>query len=547
MLINEAEILSRWTPIIEEHTGITDRNKIAWMAKYCHNHELYEAVALNENNTYAQLTAVNGMGDTRFPGNPGAQSAFKTQSTGSGDKANTLLPLAMQVAAQTVGFDLVPVVPMATPMGVLTYLDFVYAGGKTAGTGTDVPLMVKLNYGTAASPAFVAGATSATSNGVSFTMVGSSRIDGFPILHVRGSVTSGTLASNLATILGGATPGIGGVTGGTAFTVELVKALEDHVTGFSGDALANLTYTGETFTPYSRQQGEATMDNVMNLQLFNKSVEAKTFKVAAAVTREQVQDLKQFGIDALGQVESVLVNEVTQSINKNILGRLFDLGERNHERVIRTQGTNFFVNLGATAILVSAGPGLNTSTAFASYLTSTTLTGATMQATENASAPAENMHTRQRKILSKILAISNLISIRGRRGAATFCVTNGQVGSALQDVSGFVPAPMANTLNQMSGSLYPVGTLAGLAVYVDPNMAWQDTRFCVGRKGNGNEPGLVFMPYLMAESVQAIVEGTMSPKLAVMSRFALVEAGFFPESMYLTSGVYMGQNLGSLV
>ena len=189
----------------------------------------------------------------------------------------------------------------------------------------------------------------------------------------------------------------------------------------------------------------------------------------------------------------------------------------------------------------------NSSTAFGSYLTSTTLTGATMSSTENASAPAENMHSRQRKIMSKMLAIANLIAIRGRRGPATFVVTNGQVCTALQDCAGFVPAPMANTMNQMSGSLYPVGTLAGMAIYNDPNMAWQDTRFCVGRKGNGNEPGLVFMPYLMAESVQAIVEGTMAPKLAVMSRFALVEAGFFPESMYLTSGVYMGQGLGSLV
>lgn len=546
MLINEAEIYSKWAPIIESNTQITDRSKLKWMAAYCHNHELYEAGLLNENNNYAQLTAVNGMGDTRFPGNPGTQAGFRTQATGSGDKANTLLPLAMQVAAQTVGLDLVPVVPMPGPMGVLTYLDFVYAGGKTAGTGTDIPVMVKLNYPSTI-PTFTAGATSATANGVSFTVIGTSRVDGFPILHVRGSLSSGTLLSNLNTILTGPTPGIGGVTGGTGFTVELVPALENHIPGFSGDALANNVYTGETYTPYSRAQGETTMDNVMNLQLFNKSVEAKTFKVAAAVTREQVQDLKQFGIDAIGQVESVLVNEVTQSINKNILGRLFDLGERNHEKVIRTQGTNFFVNLGATSILVSSSGTLNSSTAFGSYLTSSTLTGATMSSTENASAPAENMHTRQRKIMSKMLAIANLIAIRGRRGPATFVVTNGQVCTALQDCAGFVPAPMANTMNQMSGSLYPVGTLAGMAVYNDPNMAWQDTRFCVGRKGNGNEPGLVFMPYLMAESVQAIVEGTMAPKLAVMSRFALVEAGFFPESMYLTSGVYMGQGLGSLV
>jgi hypothetical protein len=36
-------------------------------------------------------------------------------------------------------------------------------------------------------------------------------------------------------------------------------------------------------------------------------------------------------------------------------------------------------------------------------------------------------------------------------------------------------------------------------------------------------------------------------RVAVKSRYALVEAGFFPETMYLTSGVYMGAQFGALV
>lgn len=538
-LINESEIVGRWGQIIESNTGITDGNKVNWMSKYCHYHELYES------NSYAQLGAVNGMGATRFPGNPGTQSAFGSQETGSGDKANSLLPLAMQVAAQTIGLDLVPVIPMPGPMGVLTYMDFVYGGGKTAGTGVNIPLLVKVNYGTTAVPAFVAGTTSTAVNGVTLAYVGSSRLDGYPIFHVTGTLTTGTLLTVATTAIG---VGIGGVTGATAgLTIELVKALEDHITGFSGQSLANGDYTIAPNDPYSREQGESTQDNLMNLTLFNKSVEAKTFQVAAAITREQVQDLKQFGIDAVSQVESVLINELTQSINKNILGRMFSLGEKNHEQVIRTQGTNFFVNLGATAVTVSNSAVANNATAFGAYLSSATLKGATMNATEVIGSASENLHTRQRKIMSKLLAITNLISIRGHHGPATFVVTNGQVCSALQDVAGFIAAPMANTLNQMGGSLYPVGTLNGLGIYNDPNMAWNDTRICVGRKGDGNSPGLVFMPYLMAESVQTIAEATMAPKIAIKSRFALVEAGFKPETMYMTTGVYLNSAFGQLV
>jgi hypothetical protein len=127
--------------------------------------------------------------------------------------------------------------------------------------------------------------------------------------------------------------------------------------------------------------------------------------------------------------------------------------------------------------------------------------------------------------------------IRGRRGAANFAVTNGQVATALQDISGFTSYAMSNTFNQQGGSLYPVGQVAGVTIYVDPLMGWNDNRVLVGRKGDGNSPGLVFMPYLMAESVSTIAEGTMAPKIAIKSRYALVEAGFHPQLYYYTFGI----------
>jgi len=539
-LINESEIFGKWAPIIESTTGIEDRGKLEWMSKYCHNHELYE------NNSYATVGSVNGMGSVRFPGNPGAQTAFDTQTTGSGDKPYTLLPLAMQVAAQTVGLDLVPVVPMNGPMGILTYLDFVYAGGKVptagqtggflsgVGTSPDMPLIIKADTSAPGTP-FVVGTTySVGAADATVTFVGESRIDGYEIWKVDSLGSGKTVATAFAT---GATIALGATaTGATVISAPaLVKALEDHVVGFSSNR-----WDGST-EPMSRLEGESTQDNVMNLSLFNKSVEAKTYQVAAAVTREQVQDLKQFGIDAVAQVESVLINELTQDINKNILERLRRLGYTNHGNVYKTQGVQFNLLVGTTGSTaysnISQLAALNSAGSDGAAVFGTSGLYNPVVASSETNSAAENLHTRQRKIMSKILATANLIAIRGRRGPATFAVTNGQVGSALQDVAGFVPAPMANTLNQQTGSLYPIGTLAGLAIYVDPYMSWSDTRVTVGRKGDGNSPGLVFMPYLMAESVQTIAEGTMAPKIAVKSRYALVEAGFHPETMYISFGV----------
>jgi len=557
-LINEAEVQKTWGPIIEEATGITDRSKLTWMSKYCHYHNLNESVHntvhLNPNMN------VNNMGPVSFPGNPGTMNNFYGQTPGSGDKPFSLLPLAMQVAAQTVGLDLVPVVPMQGPLGVLTYLDFVYGGGLNSAAGglntAAAPLLIKAaialstasSYGAELTPDDIVYADSTGGRNASFelTYIGKSRLDGYAIFRVRANVTgTGTsfaqgseaandaiyqaiangvaLYSNIATTT---------VEGAWATNSELVKALEDHIPGFSGAAFqanntpGNPPMSGIAGTePYLRGQGEATVDNVMGLTLFNKSVAADTFQVAAAVTREQVQDLKQFGIDAVAQVEAVLINELTQSINKYILDRVFKNGVTNAYQIDQVNGTvlSAAFTSGATgAVVIPLGTD-NTNVARSVTVQSVSVT-----------TGGETQGTLQRRILTKILAASNLIAVRGRRGPATYAVTGGKMATAIQDVAGFVPYAMSNTVNQAGGSLYPIGAVAGVTIYVDPNRDFNDLAIAVGRKGDGNSPGLVFMPYLMAESVETIAEGTMAPKIAIKSRFALVDAGFHPQTMYYT-------------
>ena len=556
-LINEAEVQKTWAPIIEEATGITEKSKISWMSKYCHYHNLnesvYNTVHLNPNMN------VQSMGAPTFPGDPSSMNNFYSQAPGSGDRPFSLLPLAMQVAAQTVGLDLVPVVPMQGPMGVLTYLDFVYGGGRTSQAGgingNAAPLMIKVNATVATGADLAVNEILYVGTGsfgaYELTYVGKSRIDGYSIFRVRGKgsdVAQGTNAyaqgeEGYQPIYTSITAATDGYTDDALNTVkvnfdsgaELVKALEDHIPGFSGNAFAannpasgTPTFGTESINstnPYERGAGESTPDNIMGLSLFNKSVAAKTYQVAAAVTREQVQDLKQFGIDAVAQVEAVLVNELTQSINKYILDRVFKNGVTNAYQVSQVDGTVLsaaFTTGSSTLVSIQLGTD-NTGVARSVNVNSVVV-----------STGGETQGTLQRRILTKVLAASNLIATRGRRGPATFAVCSGKMGTALQDVAGFVAYPLSNTVNQSGGSLFPIGAIAGVTVYVDPNRDFNDLRIAVGRKGDGNSPGLVFMPYLMAESVETIAEGTMAPKIAVKSRFDLVDAGFHPQTMYYT-------------
>ena len=565
-LINEQEIYDTWSPLIESKAGITDSSKKSWLTKYCHYHSLNESAG-----AYNTLGVVNGMGNVAPPAYPGMgsfsgsnaattnfganQGFYNPINNGSGDKFPSLLPLAIQVAAKTVGFDIVPVIPMSGPTGILSYLDYVYAGGKIAGatssgSGTndlaDAPSMIKfpvyqstLGTGTTGATAgtFAVGTTYTITNGagiLTLIFVGLSRIDGFPIFRISG-ITEGY---NVASIIDGTAKNVAtssfytGLSTSVNYSAQLVKALEDHIQGFSGAGFNNdQQWQGpyvdgtKTYNPMLRGVAESSYFNSMGLSTFTKFVEAETFQVAAAVTTEQIQDLnKQFGIDVISMIENALVNEVSQAINKHILARAFALGWSNHNQFFNTQNQNLNLNL----IL---GGGTGTTEAYINKSDA----GVTMPIPSGPSASSyENLSTLQRRLYSRILAAANVVANQGRRGPANFLVSNAAIASALQDISQFTFAPFTNTLTQNNGTLYPVGSLAGMTVYVDQNMSYNDNRVCVGRKGGDDEPGLKFMPYMMAESIQTISEGTMSPKIAVKSRYALVEAGFLPETLYLT-------------
>ena len=566
MHINESQIFETWAPIIESKTGIKDSGKLGWLSKYCHYHSLNESFS----SSYAQVGVppAGNLGGLMGPVSTPGSTLGVYGNAGSGDKFPSLLPLAIQVAARTIGFDIVNVIPMSGPTGVLTYLDYVYAGG---GTGTtDKPVLIKLSVGstyfnvggTAATNLSAgttyylgAGATTTSADTIGVKFVGNSRIDGLPIFRVVSPISSQTwtgptIAAAMGVAIATGVTSATAITGATSSSPALVKALEDHVQGFAGAGDNN---TGEWAGPFAngtvdngamlRGVGESTYFNNMGLKAYTKFVEAKTFQNAASVTTEQIQDLnKQYGIDVISMIENALVNEVSQSINKNILSKAFSLGWLNNYQMTATEGVTLNVTL---------DPSLSTATT-ATYLVPDAAATSLNTATVAVTVPAfsgfagaggvsnENQFTIQRRILSKILAAGNVVAQRGRRGPANFVVTNLQLASAIQDNAQFTAAPLTNAINQNNGSLYPVGTIAGMTLYVDPNMTYQDNRVLVGRKGADEEPGLKFMPYMMAESIQTIAEGTMSPKIAIKSRYALVEAGQLPQTQYYTFYVRTG-------
>ena len=581
--LNIAQIVESWSPAIKQLTNnaVNESNpdKLAWMCEYAHNHTMHlneEAVG-GVSFPYQTLNNTMGIGNAvpaSFAGQTAADQS-NIKAFGSGDKWPSLLPMALQVAARTVGFDLVNTVPFQGPTGVLPFLDYVYAGskepygatpaynGETANPAIgvnerkpayelyDAPHAFRCKLVADDKKAAIKKIVDACDASTFITIggdtkmkvqyIGLSRLSAEPMFKVMPGQTGIALGKVFGADNSAAIDDIEGV---TLKGARLISALEDQIQGFTGAGKYDSDrWTGtfqdpnHLYEPMDRATGEMQYPRQMNLKVFTTFVSVGTQSAAVAVTQEQVQDLqKQWGIDVLKLVENAAINELSQSINKHILSRLFALGWKNHVQAYEAEGINLNIDLTKDSAI---------DVTFASYDDR-----GEIQMSMPVAKPAtygdgsfENADTMFKKIGVNMLAAGNVIMQRGRRGAANFVVTNWKIATMLQSNAQYAFSPIANTFNQNNGSLYPVGTIAGLTVYVDPLMHTQDTRVLVGRKGDKDEPQVVFCPYIMAESVRLITEGTASPKVLIKSRYALVDLGWYPQLNYLTFYVKTAEGL----
>ena len=147
--INNKKNIDKWSPIIEK-LGVTDASKTEWIAEYAEYH------SINENVGYATPGNIQGMGAVLSPqpsGIPGqtgygtgiAGDAFGNGgAVGSGDYGQQLLPIAMKVAAHTIGLDLVAVKPSPGPVIDLMYVDYRYDDGVTNHQDNYNPIVFKI-------------------------------------------------------------------------------------------------------------------------------------------------------------------------------------------------------------------------------------------------------------------------------------------------------------------------------------------------------------------------------------------------------------------
>ena len=145
--IDKSKATKKWAPVLE-NMGVIGEDRLDWMSEYAEYHSINE-------NAYVNASNVSGMGGviSAQPSTLAGQtlgSSFNTANSflGSGDVGQNLLPVAMKIAAQTIGLDLVAVKPTPGPKIDLLFIDFRYDDNHL-GASDERPQVFKINTSTA--------------------------------------------------------------------------------------------------------------------------------------------------------------------------------------------------------------------------------------------------------------------------------------------------------------------------------------------------------------------------------------------------------------
>jgi hypothetical protein len=564
--------------------GVTGEERLDWMSEYAEFHSINENAYVNA--TLAGMGSVASPQPSIYPGymgtNPSYPQGLSTAApgqygnAGSGDLGQNLLPVAMKIAAQTIGLDLVAVKPSPGPKLDLLYIDFQYDDVTNPST-TGRPQIFKVTAAAAGQidqaklsirAALSANTILETSDGLKgkrlwltiatgaagdynltsaqFTVseptapyggiaefLGFSRIDGAPILRSYRQANSERVSSPSYPYTFDKTQNTFhiatqsmldyikciGTAAVAATTIELVSALEDHIPGYSTNFDTTFPNTQAGSYPMDRAYDDASYAGVIGPKVSSKSIAVGTIEVSSALRRTEIEDIKaNTGMDIVQKMESILVNELSQTISKQIVAKIFEMGDLNRSSSAPLK-SGFSLNATASTIF-----DLDTN-----YASGNTVGG-------------ETTHAVQRKLITKMVHASNFIATEGRVGPAQFAVTNGGLAAALMDIAGYTINPTKSKING-SGQLYPVGQIGDIQVYVDPYMKYNDNRIVIGRKNNPDQPGIIFVPYLMAQSISLISEATFAPRLLLRSRYAVAEVGWYPQKQFMTINVVDTNNL----
>ena len=247
-------------------------------------------------------------------------------------------------------------------------------------------------------------------------------------------------------------------------------------TADSGTGVETATGEGWQLPPTS----PATMPE-LTLALSNVAIAAKSRKLAASWSLEAAQDISAMHqIDIEREMVNVLQYEVMAELDRELIAKLK-----------------------ATVVATAKG---------GEAVTTVDITG----------TDGRWAQEKMSFVANTIIKKANDIATSTRRAAGNFVIVSPRVATALQAAKGWFTANEA-TVNATS-TLTQVGSLNGTITVYRDSYATTDYAL-VGYKGPGqSDGGIIYSPYITGLVSKATAEEDFSPRIGVMTRYALTDS-----------------------
>ena len=248
------------------------------------------------------------------------------------------------------------------------------------------------------------------------------------------------------------------------------------------------------------------------LQEFEKFIQVGTFQVTCHITQDQIKDLKdKHNIDATVMINDALINEAAIAIAKHTNASIGEIARNNYLK-------NY------TSIDKLKDWAYKFSNKFRFKKNAV---GNRISVEYTKKLKVNNVDD----LLTAIITESNKIGLNGKLGYGNFAICSVKTGCALQIHSEYTILEKQK-LASCAGMPYPIGTIAGITIYVDPYMLYGDTNIYIGCKTQLKYPGIKLFIY--ANEIESIlqVEGVGVPKMVFKIRYALTSVGESANLLY---------------
>ena len=330
---------------------------------------------------------------------------------------------------------------------------------------------------------------------VKYGTVAYSEVDlGQGLTKVLVAITNGDSVTFKA-VLDGLSKGTATVSfGGAAAIIGTAFNIVGSFNNEAGFQLIFKNYIARQTTSGAEYMDRATMKS-MKMSLERFAVEAQSRKLKAEYSVELAQDLKNVhGLDAEAELINILEYEISAELDRELVDA---------------------IHMNCTA----AGQWI--------YGT----VGNSVANTVNTADGRWELE-KFRTLYTRIVREANAVALQTRRGSANIVICSINVATALQTMTNFVYASVANNVDPSTLGVAKIGSLDGrFTVYLD-TFATTDF-FIVAYKGaSAFDTGIVYCPYVPLQIQKLIDPTTFQPVIGFMTRDAIMANLFGAEKYY---------------